>query len=804
MSKGESSINMEENRLWEAKWIWPKERVRTSTDGKHELVYFRREFLVPKGKNSRLIVDVSADSRYRLYLNGESVSVGPCKGDNHKHHYENVDLTDKLKPGKNVLAAKVLHYTYTNPWKMGESGPLSIWRAGCGGFLLEGVLLDDENHRLETLHTDERWKCIADQGFSIIPSEYIQWLGGLEQIDGSYIPHGWQKIDFDDSSWSKAVPFLDTHDDYGQLTTWQLFHRPIPQLYETPIPFKHVMRMEGAEPTDLSSVIETYNTNASSGSLTVMPGGRMVAEIDAGELATGYLELAMSGGKGGSIRILCAECYEPEHSGKREERVKGIRDQSDGGKLIGDYDCYSLAGVGSPSSPEIYEPFWFRTFRFVRIEIQAGDHPLTIHSFGYRDTGYPLQVESEFECSDTDLNKLWELSIRTLKRCMHETYEDCPYYEQLQYTMDTRLQMVFTYHLTTDDKLARRAIHDYHSSLLPTGMLQCRYPSVQNQVIPSFSIYWIYMLQDHYKHFGDMELLRRYRPTVLALVDWFDRMLTDIGIVGVTTPVYWTHFDWVDEWPGGAPPSKKDGPLSLHSLMYATGLQQAAEIMKITGWKDVSDDLLGRAQRLNEAVNRVFWSEERKLYRNHPTADDFSQHAQVWAVLSGAIRGKDAAELLQRTLSDASLPVLSLPATYNLFLALEATGLYEELAFERWDRWRAYIGLNLTTLPEKAHGTPRSDCHAWSALPLVEFPRAHLGVLPEDPGFNRIRIRPRMGGLTWAKGSVATPVGVVHVSWRQENGQFNMDVDTPINVPVIVECPDGRIFNNEKGGSFQI
>ena len=73
-------------------------------------------------------------------------------------------------------------------------------------------------------------------------------------------------------------------------------------------------------------------------------------------------------------------------------------------------------------------------------------------------------------------DQLWRISLRTLNRCMHETYEDCPYYEQLQYIMDTRLEMLFTYAVGGDTRMARRTLWDFHCSQLPDGMLQSRYP----------------------------------------------------------------------------------------------------------------------------------------------------------------------------------------------------------------------------------------------------------------------------------------------------------------------------------------
>ena len=73
----------------------------------------------------------------------------------------------------------------------------------------------------------------------------------------------------------------------------------------------------------------------------------------------------------------------------------------------------------------------------------------------------PLESGTSVETSDPSLKAIWEISERTLRRCMHETYEDCPFYEQLQYVMDTRAQILYTYALAADDRLARKAIDDF-------------------------------------------------------------------------------------------------------------------------------------------------------------------------------------------------------------------------------------------------------------------------------------------------------------------------------------------------------
>ncbi|THF76727.1 alpha-L-rhamnosidase-related protein [Cohnella fermenti] len=789
---------MEENKEWHAKWIWRMDYPWSTDPGVHELVLFRRSFQVGNPSGARLNVKVSADSRYRLYLNGESVSVGPCKGDSYTHYYETVELGGKLRKGENVLAAKVLHYAASQPHRMGISGPISIHRSNAGAFLLEGAV--EEIGQIEQrLDTDERWLCHLEEGFAMLPSRLIPWLGGCESVDGSRMSHGWARQDYDDSLWRPAVVVCDTGDRFGELTPWQLSPRPIPELIEDARSFAAVSEAcDELTAKSLSALLRSEQ----GGTLKLAPHTRFKVELDAGELSTGYLHVAIRGGKDSEVRLLAAECYEHPNS-TPDRRIKGVRDRAADGKLIGETDSYRVAGVGGKElNEEVYEPFWFRTFRYIGLVIETKDEPLELTRILFRDTGYPLEISGEFECSDPNCNKLWDLSVNTLRRCMHETYEDCPYYEQLQYTMDTRLQMLFTYRLGADDRLARRTLYDFHSSALPSGMLQCRYPSEYRQVIPAFSLFWIDMLHDHYMHFGDIAVLRRYRHTIAGLLDWFERRLTIDGLVGPTPRAYWTYYDWVEQWPGGAPKAHEYGPVTLLSQMYSAALQQAAELFEATGWMDAASEATSLAERVNAALLRHCWHAERKMFADGPDVEDFSQHAQIWGIACGAVRGDAAADLIERTLRDPELAVVSLPMTYSLFRVLSELGMYERTSV-LWERWKAFADMNLTTLPEMAHGNPRSDCHAWSALPLSEYPGGILGVQPGAPGYNVIRVAPQPLNLTWAKGKSATRHGPVTVAWHRKDGRFSLEGEGPVGIPVEITLPNGEVMRVAAGGQFR-
>lgn len=72
-----------------------------------QITWFRKMIMLPEDR-SDIRVKISADCKYKLYVNGTLSSFGPTKGDGHVWFYD--ELTLKLKKGRNVLAAAVLHY----------------------------------------------------------------------------------------------------------------------------------------------------------------------------------------------------------------------------------------------------------------------------------------------------------------------------------------------------------------------------------------------------------------------------------------------------------------------------------------------------------------------------------------------------------------------------------------------------------------------------------------------------------------------------------------------------------------------
>ncbi|WP_337098252.1 alpha-L-rhamnosidase-related protein [Paenibacillus sp. YIM B09110] len=755
-------------------WIWtagPFDRDSAS------FIYFRKEFELNQDiRSSRF--RMSADSRYRLYINGISIAQGPCKGDNQVWFYDEVEVGSALRQGVNVFAAVVLRYPEQH-----DKGNHSVWRTDMPGLYLDGIIELADGTAL-SFGADETWKSFYDDRIQLGKvNPYFDPLYIVEAAAGNSSSFGWKEVGFDDSGWTDTKAYLDVQVRKA-ISPGGMTARPIPMMVEKPSRFKNVVCARTLE----TNVDEWQLFIDGVGSVTIPPNTRAVVEISAGAETTGFLETAFSGGREASVSILSSEAYvypAKDQKGHLPAPAKGDRTDYIHGHLEGAPDIYRVGGFGTLERPEEYEPFWFRTFRFVQITVETQDEPLTLIKLGYRETGYPLEVRTTVATSDETLKGIWEISERTLRLCMHETYEDCPYYEQLQYAMDSRSQILFTYNIAADDRLARKCIDDFFRSQRYDGLTNSCYPSTGPNVIPGFSIYYILMIHDHMMYFGDKKLVEKYMPSVERVLQFFDLRLEETGLTARTSEggmgnPYWSFVDWVGTWNTGVPNAIYKGPVTFDSLLYRMGLLAAAELADYLDRPNMAASFQQKAEAIKQAVLTHCVGRD-GLIQDGPDVEEYSQHAQVFAVLTDVVSGAQAAQLMELALTDKSLAPCSVAMAYYLFRALEKTGLYHKTD-ELWNLWRQMLAKNLTTCVED-DVNERSDCHAWGSVILHELPAIVLGVQPAEPGYASVRVSPNPGYLSWAHGEVITPKGLVRVSWEKvEDGRIDLKVDVPVGV----------------------
>ena len=507
--------------------------------------FFRKTFKVTD-TNCKMKLHVSADNRYNLYLDGRIIGRGPCRSDLEHYIYETYEL--EISPGEHALAA---HVAVFGDGCRGNEVAQAEMHYG-SGFLAAGGVFKDAR-KIINLETLEGWKCRLDESRTHrshnIEFGHFAAIPPMENIVFANLARKWTEVSFDDSAWisprdAGPVTLRDTM--AVQLTQWWLTPRQIPMLEEKEAAFSSAVKSEGI---DISSVNDWIKGKSQ---LRISKDAKIT--IDAGHLTTAFPKLEFDSGMNATVKITYSESL-------FVDTRKLERDSKDG-SVFGYSDMMKLDGKAS-----CFEPFWFRTFRFVEIDIKLKGIPLSIKTPRFTTFMYPFDLKADIETGDGEIRKIWDIAWRTARLCANEHYYDCPYYEQLQYIGDTRIQALISYCATGDGRLGRQAILQFDWSRLPEGVTQSRYPSSAKQVIAGFGLYWVMMVKDYYEYFGDKELVKAVFPGILAVLEWFERHRLDNGLIGHLP--YWNFTDWLPEWPDGNPARGTHIPITInqHSLL---------------------------------------------------------------------------------------------------------------------------------------------------------------------------------------------------------------------------------------------
>jgi hypothetical protein len=738
---------------WSAQWIRPE-----GATSKGFGVYHFRKHLALEMKPERFVVHVSGDNRYELFVNGVRVLVGPARGDLNHWRFETADIASHLRAGDNVLAAVV--------WNFADEAPMAQVTYQTG-FILQG-----DGPAEQAANTNRSWKAIRNDAISLLPIDraaiFHQYFaaGPGEQVDAARYPWGWETRELDDSRWVavREVSVGGPRAIRDSPSRWFLVPSPLPPQESRPDRFAKVARVDGAAPG--SGWLE------GSRAWTVPPNTTVRVLLDRGELTTAYPEVVTTGGRGASIALTYAEALlTPRADGKRGE--KGNRAEIEGKKIGGLRDRFLPDGGQS----RLFRPLWWRTYRYVEVEIRTAGEPLTLDDLRGDFTAYPFEQRGSFESSDPALRRIWDVGWRTARLCAHETYMDTPYWEQLQYIGDTRIQALISLYVGGDDRLVRNAIEQFHESRIPDGLTQSRYPTMLPQIIPPFSLFWVGMLHDFHAYAGDEAFARRHLGGARGVLDWFEARLAPSGLLG---PLEWWNFgDWVEGhgFANGEPPTDNGGESAIISLQFVLALRDAADLEQAVGSPDEAARYRALADRVAAAVKRATWDESRRFYADTPGKRTYSQHVNALATLADLVPKEEQAAFMRRVLDDRTLTQATYYFRFYLFRAMTHAGLGDAY-LEQLAPWRQMLDLGLTTWAEEPDPT-RSDSHAWSAHPNYDLLATVAGIRPAVPGFSKVRIEPHLGALTSVTASVPTPRGAVSVSYTRLNESLKAEITLP-------------------------
>jgi hypothetical protein len=343
----------------------------------------------------------------------------------------------------------------------------------------------------------------------------------------------------------------------------------------------------------------------------------------------------------------------------------------------------------------------------------------------------------------------------------------------------------------------RQAITNFAASVTPDGLTQSRFPSHVPQVIAGFSLYWVLQVCDHHLFFGDTQFARRFIPRIDGVLEFFDAHIDSLGLISGLPEVVWQYVDWVTTWGATEEHPDKGVPTSgrgsnrhtYFSMLYAWVLRQVAGFVRDVGRPGHADEYETRAASLLEAIRTHCYDGQYFTDSTVDVADElsYSQHCQVFAVISGAADPKDSVRILTESFTNDRFSKCSYMMRFYAFraLALAGDGLYESFWDRMWMPWRVMLENNLSTW-EEDDVRQRSDCHAWGSVPIYEYCTELAGIQPVASGSSKILFKPRLRltGALEAKVALGKE-NLAIVSWRSiscEKQIVELTLEKPIQV----------------------
>jgi hypothetical protein len=803
-----------------AEWIWRARRPRKPAfrdapppyaRERNRYVFFRRSFELSSEAESAG-VHVSADGRYRLFVNGQPVGFGPARFSPDWICADPHDLAPHLRPGRNVVAALVHSYGRDTSWYERPCGPASRV-FGCGGFFLQGEVLERTGVTLR-LDTDSCW----------LHREARAWdreapggsLGFNEIYDARQDPPDWAAPDFDDSGWLPAsvlrIAGFHFSDDVVPFSA--LFERDIPAL-ATKILCPHAIAATAELGVDTMYKLldcslegpETLLGEAGEATVRTTESRDLLLVLDFGRIVFGTPRLDLEASTGATVGLTYGDELAPDGRVRPTPGIPG-------------FDTPPEHRYTTRAGRQSWERFEPAGFRYLQTTFGGATEPVKIHSIRVVERLYPAPPAGRFRCSDELLNRIWAAGARTLSLCMHDAYVDCPTREQRQWVADASLEALVNYAVFGDAALAARFLRQVAQAQRSDGRTPMCAPGDFSAAdflsIPDFILAWILAIDRHHLYTEDLGLARELLPAVGRALSWFERWLDADGLLAHVPG--WVFLDWAEH--------DKRGEVTALNAAFVAALRAAARLERLDRRTDEAERLDRLADGVAAAINEKLWDERRGVYvdarRGGKLGRRVSQLANASAIANGiapaqrwprilsAILDPERVTRTRRRPSEKARPfdpesgvIEAQPyGSHLLHQALAAAGRHGQLLDHIRSRWGPMLDSGSTFWETWEAAGWDSRCHGYSSTPAFELSSEILGVFPISPGFARFRVAPHPAGLEWAEGSFPTPRGPIGISWKTpRDGGFELSVDVPEGTAAQVLFPEA---DRREAGAFSI
>ncbi len=791
-----------------ARWMWlPGARTLANT-----FVLFRRELELQAAPASARGW-ISADSRYRLFVNGRRVQWGPAPCDPRSYEADPIDLARWLVTGRNTIGIEVLYYGHGDgTWPFGKPG------------LLFALRVEEQGGRVSELLSDGEWRAFLDRAHR--PGQWQRWyLRALqEDFDARLQPPAWSEAGFAaDAAWI-APQLLDLeaqrpaaagrHADYlrdGGIEAKDavLRAREVPLVRETLRPVGRLVRsgrvrwtrdprdwFEFRVPGSFELVEESAAAPLGEGAWRCQPapGEGVYLTLELPEQMVGFPFFTVEAPEGTVVELVTQEAHDAS------------------GPSWLDTGRFSWTRFTCRQGENRFESFEYESLRFLQLHVHDAASQVVVKDVGLRRRSYPWPAVPSFRVSDAPLQRLFEATFNTLANSAQESIVDGMGRERQQYSGDVSHQLHATRLVVGDRQLARRFLRTFALGQTLEGYFLDCWPAhdrlnrlAQRQVgatrwgpILDHGVSFVHDAWRHYLEWGESDLPLALYPRFVKLAAY---LLERRGKDGLLPVEGWgVPTVWID-----------DGFRQQRHRQCAFNLFTAAILKSaLAPLAALAGDAAGEKRyavagdALVAAAVARFWSRERSLFvSNLPWEDEegtprLDDRSLATALLFDQCPGGRVAETVAALAQPPETLMLSFPA--NAIWRLQALARHGRIApvlRELRERWAVLPSVERNNTVSERFTSRPDTADQWSHCAIAPLALLYMdvaGIRPGAPGFAKAEIRPQLGGLQELELVCHTPRGPIAFRATAQEEGHRATVTLPADCPgeLVLPLTEGR------------
>ncbi len=670
-------------------------------------VDFAKDFTL-KDTNLPLTLKISADTEYVVWLNGQFVARGQYHTFPHLPVYDTVELSSFAQAGVNRLAITVYYQgEQSYQYAKGEAG---LWF---------------------TLHQNDQ--PIVQSDGSVYSSPSLTYQAEAHRVTPQY-GFGFVYDANQQDDWQNAktpIPARFTASDQRAMPAPR--PRPIEKCEIRPAHYgrlvKHGRFVRADYSTNPALAVQTDTLFPTETPISTPSDTNPYYIWDLGREMAGFITLTVDVPAGAVVDLAYGE-----HLGEH-----GVTAHVGGRNFANRY----VAKEGKQTFTH-----YFRRIAGRYLQLHVLGQVNTLPKVGLMEECYPLSLPALPQTGNETMNRILHTARNTLRQCMHELYEDCPWREQSMYAGDSSHQILAGYYAFHETKFPRASLDLMGQSMRDNGFLAITAPTDEFLQIPSFTFMWMSAMANYLLFTKDTSLIEQYYPAIAKTLSRCVAQMPDNIAIHPFGKGIWNFYEWSQGSDGGNifdpephldyKAGHKDGLYQMFLYIGLNSAAQMAEALRLpheqTRWKNIMSTI-------KQGVCDTFWNEEKQRFASfvdNGKQNHYAQLMQSLALFNRIDPTKDAILCDALMHDDTLIPITLGHAVFRYESLLRQGDEYKDFVYQDVIKvWGKMLDADATTFWETELGAADfggagSLCHGWSAVPLYLYCRYFEKIAPED------------------------------------------------------------------------